>query len=63
MNSTYDIWIQALISPDKVKAHDISVSPAARYYNSDLSIWLSVDPIIVHKTAYRRKVEFLRLLA
>ena len=40
-----------------------SLFSAARHYNSDLSIWLSVDPIIVHKTAYRRKVEFLRLLA
>ena len=28
-----------------VNSSDYALSPSARYYNSDLSIWLSVDPL------------------
>ena len=38
--------IQTIPCPSMAGTYSISAFPAARYYNSDLSIWLSVDPLV-----------------
>ena len=46
MNHRFDIFQKSSISTkNTVEACDIFTLPSARYYNSDLSIWLSVDPL------------------
>ena len=54
MNYTYNSRISTIIHSDKAETNAVSAFPSARYYpsaplrnrNSDLSIWISVDPIV-----------------
>ena len=46
MNNIYDICFATITSPNRAETYSVSASSSARYYNSDLSIWLSVDPLV-----------------
>ena len=47
MNYAYDRFLIPTIPyPNRAETCSVFYSPSARYYNSDLSIWLSVDPMV-----------------
>ena len=46
MKYEYDSWNLTTTAPNRAETHCVPRPVAARYYNSDHSVWISVDPLV-----------------